>query len=154
MQLNNLKRAHAHAKVQRVGRGGKRGKTAGRGTKGQKARSGHRIRPQMRDIIKKYPKLRGYKFSSVEIKPEVVNLAMVEIHFENGDTVSPETLVAKKLVRTTAGKTPSIKLLAKGALSKKLAVEGILMSATAKAAIEAAGGTVTEKVLAVKPQDR
>jgi large subunit ribosomal protein L15 len=147
MQLHELKRANAHAKVQRVGRGGKRGKTAGRGTKGQKARAGHRMRPEMRDIIKKYPKLRGYKFSSVEVKPAVVNLAALEIHFANGDTVSPATLVEKKIVRKESGKIPAIKLLAKGTLSKKVTVEGLLMSDTAKAAVEAAGGTVIAKVL-------
>lgn len=153
MQLHDLKRATSQAKVQRVGRGGKRGKTAGRGTKGQKARSGHRMRPQMRDIIKKYPKLRGYKFSSVEVKPAVVNLATIEIHFENGDTVSPATLTEKRLVRKEAGRIPAIKLLAKGTLSKKLTVDGLLMSETAKAAVESVGGTVIAKVEKVKPQD-
>ncbi len=142
MQLNELKRANANIGTSRVGRGGKRGKTAGRGTKGQKARSGHRIRPNMRDIIKKYPKLRGYKFSSTEVKPEVVNLAVIELHFENGDTVSPATLIEKKLVRKFAGRTPEVKILATGALSKKLTVTGCILSAAAKAAVEKAGGKV------------
>lgn len=143
MQLNELKRANANMGTSRVGRGGKRGKTAGRGTKGQKARAGHRIRPNMRDIIKKYPKLRGYKFSSTETKPEVINLATIELHFENGATVSPATLVEKKLIRTFAGRTPAIKILATGALTKKLNVTGCILSKTAVAAFEKAGGTVT-----------
>ncbi len=142
MQLNQLKRRVANTTSTRVGRGGKRGKTAGRGTKGQKARSGHKMRPEMRDIIKKYPKLRGYKFSSVETKPEPVNLAAIEIHFENGDTVNPTTLVAKKIVRKQGGRLPEVKILAKGTLTKKIKVEGCVFSVTAKAAIEAAGGSV------------
>ena len=60
MQTHNLKRVHANQKGKTVGRGGTRGKTAGRGTKGQNARSGHRKRPELRDIIKKIPKKRGH----------------------------------------------------------------------------------------------
>lgn len=142
MQLNQLKRRVANITSSRVGRGGKRGKTAGRGTKGQKARSGHKMRPEMRDIIKKYPKLRGYKFNSVETKPEPVNLAAIEIHFENGDTVNPTTLVGKKIVRKQGGRLPTVKILATGTLTKKIKVEGCVISLTAKAAVEAAGGSV------------
>jgi large subunit ribosomal protein L15 len=142
MQLNQLKRRVANTTSARVGRGGKRGKTAGRGTKGQKARAGHKLRPEMRDIIKKYPKLRGYKFSSVETKPEPVNFTAIEIHFENGDTVSPTTLVAKKIVRKQGGRLPTVKILATGTLTKKIKVEGCALSLTAKAAIEKAGGSV------------
>lgn len=64
MQLNTLKRENPNKKARQVGRGGTRGKTAGRGGKGQTARAGNKRRPQMRDIIKKIPKLRGYRFSS------------------------------------------------------------------------------------------
>lgn len=142
MQLNELKRRVANATSNRVGRGGKRGKTAGRGTKGQKARAGHRIRPEMRDIIKKYPKLRGYKFASIEVKPQPVNFTAIEVHFENGDVVSPATLAEKKIVRKSAGKLPAVKILATGTLTKKITVEGCLMSETAKAAIEKVGGSV------------
>ena len=58
MQTNTLKPAHKHYSTPRVGRGGKRGKTSGRGTKGQNARAGHKKRPEMRDLIKKIPKQR------------------------------------------------------------------------------------------------
>ena len=56
MQLNSLKREHPNKKARQVGRGGTRGKTAGRGGKGQTARAGNKRRPQIRDIIKKIPK--------------------------------------------------------------------------------------------------
>ena len=59
MQLHELKRATPNKTAKRVGRGGGRGKTSGRGTKGQKARAGHSIRPDIREQLKKIPKLRG-----------------------------------------------------------------------------------------------
>ena len=142
MQLNTLKRVHKNKNDKRVARGGKRGKTAGRGTKGQKARAGHRLRPEMRDIIKKFPKLRGYKNKSFEVKAQPVNLALIERAFSAGDAVTPETLLAKKLVVKVGGKMPKVKILATGALTKKVSVSGCLFSATAKKLIESAGGTI------------
>lgn len=142
MQLNELTRFTKNKKSVRVGRGGKRGKTSGRGTKGQKSRAGTSMRPELRDIIKKLPKNRGYKFKSFEIKPALVNLALIEKTFTAGDAVNPETLIAKKLVKKVAGRVPAIKILATGKLSKKIALSGCLYSETAKASIEAAGGSV------------
>ncbi len=66
MQIHNLKRVHKNKGDRLVGRGGKRGKTAGRGGKGQTARSGNKRRPELRDIIKRLPKNRGYKFKSIQ----------------------------------------------------------------------------------------
>ncbi|MEI7709228.1 MAG: uL15 family ribosomal protein [bacterium] len=66
MQINNLKRLHKNKFDRIVGRGGKRGKTAGRGGKGQTARSGNKRRPELRDIIKRLPKNRGYQFKSIQ----------------------------------------------------------------------------------------
>lgn len=131
-----------------MARGGKRGKTAGRGTKGQKARAGHRIRPEIRDIIKKLPKLRGHgknrarTVSDARIVPVVVNLRALEAHFDSGASVSPEALLAKKLVARRGGKLPVIKILGSGELSKKLTVSGCAISASAKTAVEKAGGEV------------
>lgn len=59
MQMHNIKKNKHNRKARQVGRGGTRGKTAGRGTKGQNARAGRKKRPEMRDIIKRFPKLRG-----------------------------------------------------------------------------------------------
>lgn len=142
MQLNQLKRVHKNKDDKRVARGGKRGKTAGRGTKGQKARAGHRIRPMLRDTIKKFPKLRGYKNQSFEVKPQPVNFALIEKVFANGDAVNPATLLAKKLIVKVGGKMPKVKILSTGKLTKKITVTGCLFSATAKTHIESAGGTV------------
>lgn len=64
MQIHNLKREHKNKKDRIVGRGGKHAKTSGRGGKGQTARAGNKRRPELRDIIKKLPKNRGYQFKS------------------------------------------------------------------------------------------
>ena len=66
MQIHNLKRVHKNKKDRLVGRGGKHAKTSGRGGKGQTARAGNKRRPELRDIIKKLPKNRGYQFKSIQ----------------------------------------------------------------------------------------
>lgn len=135
MQLHELQRKTPLQKKKRVGRGGKRGKTSGRGHKGQKARSGHRIRPEMRDVIKKIPKKRGFgKHRSVSVrgslvKPAVVNLQTIEKHFAPGDVVSPKTLIEKGLIRGRKGTSPVVKILGKGTLVKKVTFEKVLFSA-------------------------
>lgn len=72
MQIHNLKRTHKNKKDRLVGRGGKHAKTSGRGGKGQTARAGNKRRPELRDIIKKLPKNRGYSFKSKK-KPYTVS---------------------------------------------------------------------------------
>lgn len=73
MQIHNLKRTHKNKKDRLVGRGGKHAKTSGRGGKGQTARAGNKRRPELRDIIKKLPKNRGYQFKSKK-RPFVLSL--------------------------------------------------------------------------------
>lgn len=127
-----------------VGRGGTRGKTSGRGTKGQNARAGHKKRPELRDIIKKLPKLRGYKFNAISEKPYAVNLSDLEQCFEKGDIVSFETLSTKKALNIALSKRKPIKILAKGTLTKALTIQGVPASEKAKEAILAQGGSVSE----------
>jgi large subunit ribosomal protein L15 len=144
MQLHEIKRRTPNTASVQVGRGGKRGKTAGRGTKGQKARSGHKMRPEIRDTIKKLPKLRGRgknSFKSFAPKPVVVNLKAIEAAFANGDTVTPQTLVEKGLIRIRKGKAVSVKILSAGELSKKITVSGCAVSGSASEKIKAAGGS-------------
>jgi large subunit ribosomal protein L15 len=104
------------------------------------------MRPEMRDIIKKYPKLRGRGKNtnkSFEVKASPVNLALIEATFQNGAVITPEVLLAHKLIARFGGRIPKVKILATGKLTKKVEISGCLMSVTAKAAIEAAGGKVT-----------
>jgi len=145
MQINDLKRKTKNKRSIKVGRGGTRGKTSGRGTKGQLSRSGRKLRPEMRDIIKKLPKLRGRgknSFLSIQVKPLTVNLNDIENNFKNGDKVSPSTLAAKGVVKHYKGKNELIKILATGELTKKVTISGCTLSAGAKAAIEKVGGSV------------
>lgn len=142
MQIHNLTRKHKNIKQPAVGRGGRRGKTSGRGHKGQKARAGHRIRPEIRDTIKKFPKLRGYRFSA-SLKPTVVNLDDLEKWFEAGATVDPTSLLEKELIRREGGALPQVKILGDGELTKKFTVTSCSVSSSARQAIEKAGGTIT-----------
>jgi len=147
MQLHELKRKTVNKAQKRVGRGGGRGKTSGRGTKGQKARAGHSIRPDIREKLKKLPKLRGRGVNgliSIQNKLSVVNVASLERMFAAGDSVSPVTLLERGLVRGRKGTTPSVKILGDGEITKKLIVTGCDVSKSAKAAIEKVGGTITK----------
>ncbi len=147
MQSHTLKRVHANKKHRTVGRGGKHAKTSGRGTKGQNARAGHKKRPEIRDFIKRLPKLRGRGKNintSAWSKPFIVNLGKISKLYKDGDTVNPRTLAAHDAFNAVKGtSTLHVKILATGTLDKKLTFTGCMMSASAKAMIEKAGGTVT-----------
>lgn len=148
MQLNTLSPRTKHKKQPPIGRGGKRGKTSGRGTKGQNARAGNKKRPEARDIIKKLPKRRGFgKNRSRSVKTNriasaAVNLAALEAAYKVGETVSPATLLLKGLVRRAKGRAPVVKILGTGSLTKALVVERCAVSTVARATLLAAGGTI------------
>ncbi|MDP3784835.1 MAG: uL15 family ribosomal protein [bacterium] len=146
MQLHNIKSRLRRKAQKRVGRGGKRGTYSGHGIKGQKSRAGHRIRPQLRDVLKKIPKRRGSGKHSRQIPARrdylVINLDLLDKNFEAGATVTPKILLDKKLVRKIYGKTPKVKILGRGELAKVLIVKDCFVSAGAGAAIKKAGGYV------------
>ncbi len=148
MQLHELAAHSSRQTAKRIGRGGKRGKTSGRGHKGQLARAGNSTRPEMRDIIKKLPKLRGHGVNRADVvnaerKLAVpVNLNMLERHFAAGATVSPASIVAAGIIKAKGKKNPLVKILGQGELTKKITVQNCTVSATAKAKIEEAGGKV------------
>lgn len=145
MQTHSLKARTKRVTSQQVGRGGKRGKTSGKGMKGQNARAGRKKRPELRDFIKRFPKLRGRgvsPFKSYKDKPLVVNLGSIELAFTSGETVNKESIVARDILNPKLSKNSTIKILAKGTLTKKLSFEGVFVSETAKKAIEAVGGSI------------
>ncbi len=146
MQLHTLQRKTTNKGSKRIGRGraSGKGKTAGRGTKGQNARAGHKKRPDVREKLKKLPKLRGYAFNSIETKPAVINLAVLESMFAAGDTVTPEILRERGAVRARKGASMKVKILGDGELTKKLTVTGCLVSASALQKIEKAGGSLAK----------
>ena len=126
----------------RVGRGegGKRGKTAGRGTKGTKARYQvpERFEGGSMPLHMRLPKLRGFK-NPFRTEYQVVNLDRLQVLFPEGGQVSVEDLVAKGAVRDGF----PVKVLGTGEISVKVEVEAHRFSASAKEKIEAAGGSVT-----------
>ena len=144
MQLHNLKPQHPRRRQKLIGRGGKRGTTAGRGTKGQRARAGHRIRPEIRDVIKRLPKKRGYRFYSRPDKIATVTLVNLVRHFGTGETVSPTTLAARRLISVGALRHGRVKIIGAANLIHALIVQGCLITLSARKVIEAAGGKYVE----------
>ena len=144
MKLHELKPTEGSRKRRkRIGRGDSSGygKTAGRGEKGQKSRTGSVSRPFFEGgqipLFRRLPK-RGFK-NPDRIVYALVNLNVLEENFNAGDVVDVETLHAKKLL----GKGETIvKVLANGELTKALTVKAEKFSAAAQAKIEAAGGKV------------
>ena len=148
MQLNQLQPKTPRKGSKRIGRGraSGKGKTAGRGTKGQKARAGHKIWPNIREQLKKLPKRRGYSFQSIQEKPVVVNVGVLEALFAAGDSITPQILIERRAVRARRAKSRglvAVKILGEGELTKKFAVSGCEVSASAKEKIEKAGGSVS-----------
>jgi len=143
LKVHHLRPAPGAKKAKtRVGRGeGSKGKTAGRGTKGTKARyqvpagfEGGQMPLHMR-----LPKLRGFKNRN-RVEYQVVNLAKLEALFPAGGAVGVDELVAAGAVR----KDRPVKILGNGDLSVALQVTAHKFSDTAKSKITAAGGTTTE----------
>ena len=145
MKLHELSPAAGSAKANwRKGRGpgSGNGKTAGKGHKGQNARSGGGVRPGFEGgqlpLYRKLPK-RGFnnKFAT---NYAIVNVAALNV-FEDGAVVDLEALLAKKIIRKSLD---GLKVLGNGELTKKLTVKAAVFSATAKEKITAAGGQAEE----------
>jgi len=147
MQLQNLKPTHKKKKPKRIGRGGKKGTYSGRGMKGQKSRAGARFQPIVRELVKKYPKLRGYRFSSGEkirrMKPFSLNLDALQNKFKEGEEITPKALLEKGLVRRIKGGTPRVKILSRGEVKNPLTFKGCQVSKVARDKIEKAGGKIS-----------
>ncbi len=145
MQLHNLIPKTKNRKTMLVGRGGKRGKTSGRGTKGQNARSGRKKRPELRDFIKRVPKLRGRGVNSnkpILSRFVILNIKDIETVFDAGSTINPKNLIEKGVISTVDGKIPSVKILASGEVTKKFIISDCKVSEQTKAKIEKVGGSV------------
>ena len=142
MQLHEIKPKTKNKTKIRVGRGGKRGTYSGKGMKGQKSRAGNSMRPELRDLIKKIPKMRGYRFNSIQEKPAIVNLSVLEKTFKDGDNITPRVLADQKVIRRTGKSMPVVKILGTGDIKKTIQVSGCQVSASAKEKIEKAGGSV------------
>jgi large subunit ribosomal protein L15 len=142
MQLHELKPKNKKKKKKRIGRGGKRGTYSGRGIKGQKARAGSSRKPIIRELIKKYPKLRGYKFNSYNPDYAVINILDIDEKFKDKEKITPKILLERGLIRKIKGKTPKVKILAKGDTKKSFVFEGCDFSQKAQEKIEKANGEI------------
>lgn len=143
LQLNNLETLLKKRK--RVGRGGKRGGKSGRGSMGQKSRSGSNselsasFEGGQMPLVRRLPH-RGFNNKQFADVVEVINLRDLEAKFEAGSEVNKQTLHEKGVLK--GAQKVRIKLLGKGALTKKLTVNVDLVSKSAAEAIEKAGGKV------------
>ncbi len=152
--LNNITRPKSLKRpYRRVGRGqsSTRGKQSGRGGKGQTARAGNKKRPELRDIIKKIPKRRGYGKNrgrtvwAMKPRPITVTLSQLESKFAAGAEITPKAIVASGILAAFAKKnTPKVKIVGSEGVTKKFNIKGATISEGAKAAIEKAGGTIAQ----------
>ncbi len=136
MQAHQLKPKHKLKKKKRIGRGGKRGTYSGKGIKGQRSRAGRKFAPVIRELIKKYPKLRGYKSKGRDKNLAIVNIGDLDKKFKESEVVNSKALLERKLIRRIKGKAPKVKILGKGILTKKLTIENCELSKSAKEKIE------------------
>lgn len=146
MQIHELKPIHKQKSRKRVGRGGKRGTYSGKGVKGQNSRAGRKFRPAIRDLIKRYPKMRGYRFKiqilNLKSQNAIVNLDVLEKNFNAGQIINPQALLEKKIIRKIKGIMPAVKILGDGNITKALTIEGCSVSKQAKEKIEKSNGLV------------
>jgi len=144
LKIHHLRPAPgAHTPRTRVGRGeASKGKTAGRGTKGTKARNQvpARFEGGQMPLHRRVPKLKGFSNAGFRTTYQVVNTGRLAGLYPEGGDVTPENLVA----RGAARRGELIKVLGSGELSVALRVTAHAFSATAVQKIQAAGGTVTE----------
>src|SRR3989344_6371360 len=157
MELHNLQPNTPRKYGKRVGRGGKRGTTSGKGTKGQKSRAGAGVKPGFRGgdtrLWQLFPKQRGaskkpgsnrphrkHRFYQLRHdKSAVINLDVLN-QFAEGTLVTPELLLEKGVIINT---DKGVKILSDGNLNRKLEFKGFDFSASAKEKIIAAGGSIS-----------
>ena len=146
MQLHKLKPSSKKRTKIRRGRGGKRGTFSGRGTKGQKSRSGRRIRPAERDLIIRLPKRRGFRNMPKSQKPISLNLKKILpkirtfIASKKDAIIDIETLKQLEIIPTRY--KGEVKILGTGDLDSTVVFKGIKTSKNAKMKIEKAGGRI------------
>lgn len=138
MQSHEIKPKIKHQSAKRVGRGGKRGTTSGKGQKGQKSRAGHRIRPATRDTLQRIPKLKGVKNKPLKSAAVAVNFSDIEKKIKDS-VITRQSLIEAGIVKKSQSR---IKILGNGELSRAITTKGLEVSKSAQAKIEAKGGKV------------
>ena len=145
MQLESLPKRQNKRQAKRLGRGtgsGAGGHTVGRGTKGQKSRSGHKSTVFFEggnvSFFRRVPKYKGFN-RTLKVMFQPVNVAALEKNFKANDEITVELLKEKDIIRK---RTKNVKVLGFGELTKKLNLKGLVVSETARVKIEKAGGTI------------
>jgi large subunit ribosomal protein L15 len=141
-ELTSINRKRA----QRIGRGGKRGNTSGRGTKGQHSRAGRRIRPAERDLIMRIPKMRGFRNKPKREEAMIFNIGTLANKLNALATTKAPIVLTVDFLKTAGiiskNFDGAVKILGQGEIVFPVAITGITVSASAKKKIEKAGGTV------------
>jgi large subunit ribosomal protein L15 len=154
MKLHDLQPSAGARKARtRKGRGiaAGKGKTAGRGTKGQRARSGRGIAPYFEGgqlpLVRRLPHLRGFTNIFRE-EFDVVNVDTIDKKFDANSLVTPESMVERGMVK----KASRVKVLARGDIQKPLQISAHAFSERAKEKITSAGGSATEIPTGTRPR--
>ncbi|MEK7507696.1 MAG: uL15 family ribosomal protein [Patescibacteria group bacterium] len=146
MKLHQIKLKVRKRSKQRIARGGKRGSYSGRGVKGQKSRSGRKLRPAQRDLILRIPKLRGFRNKAKKNKPIIFNLKDLYLAIKTNSvpnvplTINKEFLVRSGMVSLKY--TGEIRILSQGDIDAPLSIEGISVSKRTREKIEKANGKI------------
>jgi len=143
MQIHQLQSRNKEVS-RRKGRGGKRGTYSGRGVKGQKSRSGGNVDPLFEggrsSLIDRLKKSKGFK--SAKVQKTSVSIEKLDRYYEDGDVVSPKTLVRKGLVDKVRVKH-GVKLIGGGELTKKLTIKSnVHLTQSVESMIKKLGGTI------------
>ena len=147
MQLHHFSSIR-EKRVQRIGRSGKRGSYSGRGVKGQRSRSGRRMRPAERDLIIRLPKLRGFANKPKSAKPTVLNLNDLGFAIKTGDIGKSPIVLNVEFLKQRGilpkGFRGAVRILGDGDIRVPVNVEGLSLSKSAQAKIKKAGGHIVE----------
>lgn len=140
MQLHTLTPGTKRKHRKRIGRGGKRGTYSGRGQKGQRARAGHKIRPTAeRELIARFPKLRGVKNKPKNDAPVVINIGALS-RFARSGLLNRAILAEEGVIKNS--RSP-VKILGDGEAKSAFTIQGIPISKSAREKIEKAGGVIS-----------
>lgn len=152
MQIHQIKKPKHLKKAKRVGRGGKRGTFSGKGSKGQKARSGVHMGADFRGgnqpLWKSFPKKRGStkkveikhrSFQTRNFKAITLNLSIITKYFSEKEIVNLASLLEKKLI---GSRDKKVKILGTGEIDKKFVFDGLLFSQSAREKVLKAGGEI------------
>jgi len=142
MQFHELKPIHKKKSRKRIGRGGKKGDYSGKGIKGQNSRTGRKKQPFIRELTKRYHKLKGYRQGPRKKLEVSFNVSVLEDNFKAGEEVTLKALLNKGIISRIKGKVPAVKILGQGKLTKKLIIKGCQASKGAEEKIKKAKGTI------------